>query len=121
MRLGTPLRYQMWLTGVASSMWPIRSRRTLARVISTPQRSQIIPFEANALVLAAVALPVFGRPEDLLAEETVALGLERAVVNRLGLLDFAERPRANLLRRREADAHGVEVVDVDQVQREGLR
>ena len=77
--------------------------------------------EADALVLAAVALPVFGRAEDLLAEEAVALGLERAVVDRLGLLDFAERPSANLLRRREADAHCVEVVDVDEIQRKRLR
>ena len=54
--------------------------------------------EANALVLAAVALPVFGRAEDLFAEQSVALGLERAVVDGLGFLDFAERPRTNLLR-----------------------
>ena len=51
MRLGTPLRYQMWLTGVASSMWPIRSRRTFARVISTPQRSQIMPLKRIRLYL----------------------------------------------------------------------
>src|SRR5205823_13277118 len=33
---------------------------------------------ADALVLAAIALPVLGRTEDALAEETVALGLARA-------------------------------------------
>ena len=54
--------------------------------------------EANALVLSAVAFPIFGRAEDLLAEEAVAFGFQRAVVDRFGLLDFAERPRANLLR-----------------------
>ena len=70
------------------------------------------PLEADALVLAAVAFPVFGGPEDLLAEKTVALGLQRAVVDRLRLFDFAERPRTNLFRRREANAHRVEVVDV---------
>ena len=43
MRDGMPLKYQMWLTGAASSMWPMRSRRTFARVTSTPQRSQILP------------------------------------------------------------------------------
>ena len=43
MRDGIPLKYQMCDTGAASSMWPIRSRRTLARVTSTPQRSQILP------------------------------------------------------------------------------
>ncbi len=41
--LGTPFRYQMWLTGAANSTWPIRSRRTLARVTSTPHRSQVMP------------------------------------------------------------------------------
>src|SRR5205085_12425619 len=39
---------------------------------------------ADALVLAAVALPVLRRTEDALAEEAVALGLERAVVDGLG-------------------------------------
>ena len=43
MRDGTPLKNQMWQTGAASLMWPMRSRRTLARVTSTPQRSQMMP------------------------------------------------------------------------------
>src|SRR5215469_8681109 len=45
--------------------------------------------EADALVLTAVALPVPGRTEDLLAEEPVLFRLERAVVDRFGLLDLA--------------------------------
>ena len=69
---------------------------------------------ADALVLAAVALPVLRRTEDALAEEAVLLGLERAVVDRLGLGDLAGRPVVDLLGRREADADRVEVVDVDQ-------
>src|SRR5206468_2763044 len=69
----------------------------------------------NALVLAAVALPVLRRTEDALAEQAVALGLERAVVDRLRLRDFARRPVADLLRRCEADADRVEFVDIDQV------
>src|SRR4029079_18292188 len=69
---------------------------------------------ADALVLAAVALPVLGRTEDALAEQAVALGLERAVVDRLRLGDLARRPVADLLRRREPDADRVEVIDVDQ-------
>ncbi len=48
--------------------------------------------EAHALVLAAVALPVPGGTEDLLAEEAVTLGLERAVVDGLRLLDLAVAP-----------------------------
>ena len=43
MRLGTPLKNQMWLTGAARSTCPMRSRRTLERVTSTPQRSQTMP------------------------------------------------------------------------------
>src|SRR5262249_26206655 len=44
---------------------------------------------ADALVLAAVALPVLGGTEDALAEEPVLLGLQRAVVDRLRLRDLA--------------------------------
>src|SRR5262249_14542280 len=54
--------------------------------------------EADALVLAAVALPVLRRTEDLLAEEPVLLRLERAVVDRLRLLHLTVRPRADLVR-----------------------
>jgi hypothetical protein len=43
MRLGVHLKNQMCETGTASSMWPMRSRRTRASVTSTPQRSQITP------------------------------------------------------------------------------
>ncbi len=43
MREGLHLKNQMWQTGTASSMWPMRSRRTRARVTSTPQRSQMTP------------------------------------------------------------------------------
>ena len=53
---------------------------------------------ADALVLAAVALPVLGRAENALAEEAVALGLERAVVDRLRLRDLTGRPVTDLLR-----------------------
>ena len=41
----------MWTTGAASSMWPIRSRRTFERVTSTPQRSQMIPLKRTRLYL----------------------------------------------------------------------
>jgi hypothetical protein len=62
----------------------------------------------QALVLAAQALVVLDRPEDLRAEQAVALGLERAVVDRLRLLDLAVRPRADLLGRGEPDLDRVE-------------
>src|SRR5207249_11023581 len=40
---GDALKYQTWLTGDASLMWPMRSRRTLDRVTSTPHLSQMMP------------------------------------------------------------------------------
>ena len=44
----------------------------------------------QALVLAAQALVVLDRPENLGAKKSVTLGLERAVVDGLRLFDFAE-------------------------------
>ena len=42
-REGMHLKNQMWLTGTASLMWPMRSRRTVATVTSTPQCSHTTP------------------------------------------------------------------------------
>src|SRR5207247_1850856 len=72
------------------------------------------PLVADALVLAAVALPVLRRTEDAFAEETVALRLERPVVDRLGLRHLARGPVADLLARGKPDPDRIEVVDVDQ-------
>ena len=47
---------------------------------------------ANLLIFTAVALPVLGRAKDALTEKAVLFGLERAVVDGLGLLDLTERP-----------------------------
>ena len=41
----------MCTTGAASSMWPMRSRRTFARVTSTPHRSQMMPLNRTRLYL----------------------------------------------------------------------
>ena len=62
----------------------------------------------HALVLAAQALVVLGRPEDAGAEQPVPLRLEGPVVDGLRLLDLAERPGADLLRRGQGDADLVE-------------
>src|SRR6185436_18315313 len=53
---------------------------------------------ANPLVLPAVALPVLGRTEDALVEQTVLLWLEGPVVDRLGLRDLTLRPFPDLVR-----------------------
>ncbi len=69
--------------------------------------------EADALVLAAVALPVLRRTEDLLAEEPVLLRLERAVVDGLRLLDLAVRPHADRVGRGQTDPQLIEVVHIE--------
>jgi hypothetical protein len=65
----------------------------------------------HALVLAAVALVVLHRPEDLRAEEPVALRLEGAVVDGLGLLDLAVRPLADLLRAARIALNEIRLLD----------
>ena len=71
--------------------------------------------EADALVLAAVALPVPGRTEDLLAEESVLFGLQGAVVDGLRLLDLAVGPLTDVVSSGEADPQLVEEVDVEHL------
>src|SRR4029077_4219895 len=56
----------------------------------------------DALVLAAVALPVLHGAEDALAEQAVALRLEGPVVDGLGLGDLAPRPPRPLALQLEA-------------------
>ena len=68
---------------------------------------------ADTLVLAAVALPVLGGTEDALAEQAVLLGLQGAVVDRLGLRHLTGAPAADLLGGGEADLDRVEVVYVN--------
>jgi len=58
---------------------------------------------ADLLVLAAVALPVLGRSENALAEQTVPLRLQSAVVDGLGLLDLAGGPFQYHFRGSDAD------------------
>jgi hypothetical protein len=62
----------------------------------------------ETLVLAAQALIVLDRPEDLGAKQAVPLRLEGAVVDGLRLLHLAVRPGADLLGRREPDLDRVE-------------
>ena len=71
--------------------------------------------EAHPLVLAAVALPVAGRSEDLLAEQAVLLRTQRAVVDRLGLLHLTVRPRSDVVGGGQPDLELVEHVDVEHL------
>src|SRR5581483_2039577 len=58
--------------------------------------------------------PVPRRTEDLLAEQTVLLRLERPVVDGLGLLHLAVAPLTDVVRRGQADTQLVEHGDVEQ-------
>ena len=71
--------------------------------------------EAHPLVLAAVALPVASRSEDLLAEQAVLLRTQRAVVDGLRLLHLAVRPEADVVRGGQPDLELFEHVDVEHV------
>ena len=62
----------------------------------------------DALILAAVALPVLGRSKNALAVQTVALRLQGAVVDGLRLLHLAIAPVADLVRRGKADFDRIE-------------
>ena len=62
---------------------------------------------ADLLVLTAVALPVLGGPEDALAEQTVPLRLQGAVVDGLRLFHLAVGPLADHFRRSDANFDGV--------------
>ncbi len=64
-------------------------------------------FVLDALVLAAGALPILRRPEDLLAEKTVALRTVRAVVDRLRIAHLAVRPLADGLGRSQLNLNGI--------------
>src|SRR5205814_4878668 len=57
----------------------------------------------DPLVFSAGALVIAHRAENLLAEKAARLGLERAVIDRLGILDLALRPFANGFRRSDRD------------------
>ncbi len=57
----------------------------------------------GALELTAVAFPVLDGSKDLLAEETITFGLERTIVNRLRLRDFAVGPVANQVGRSQVN------------------
>ena len=62
-----------------------------------------LAFEADSLVLAAKTFPILRRAKDTLAEQTVTLGFQRAVVDGLGFRDFAVRPGTDHFGRRQTD------------------
>ena len=108
----SPLKNQIWTTGAASSMWPMRLRRTRLCVTLTPQRSSDHALVLHAAILCRrAALPVRFGTEDAFAEKAVLFGAVGAVVDRFGLFHFAERPAADVVWAGEADANRAVVVD----------
>ena len=63
----------------------------------------------HALVLTAQAFVVLYGSEDRRTKQTVTLRLERAVVDRLRLFHFAERPRTDQLGRGQRDLDRIEL------------
>ena len=68
---GIPLKYQIWETGAASSICPIRSRRDGSLGDFHAAAVADHAFVADLFIFSTVTLPVLGRPEDPLAEQTV--------------------------------------------------
>ena len=64
----------------------------------------------QTLVLTAQAFVIFDRSENFGAKQTIALRLERAVVNGFWFFNFTKRPRTDLLGRGHADFDGIEML-----------
>ena len=65
-------------------------------------------FELRLFELAARAFQIFSWTKDALAKQAVAFGLESAVVDSFGFLDFAPAPRTDVLRAGDTDAKQIE-------------
>ena len=75
------------------------------------------PFEAHAFVLPAGAFPVLGRPEDALAEQTVAFWLEGSVVDGFRFFYFTAAPAADDFRAGKIYRNMIDFIDVSQKRR----
>ena len=64
----------------------------------------------ESLVFPTETLIVFDRAKNFSAEQTVSLGFERPVIDRLWLLDLAKGPRPDHLRRSQTDANGIKLI-----------
>ena len=63
----------------------------------------------ETLVFAAQTFVVFDRTKNLRAKQTIALRLERPVVDGLWFTNFTVRPRADLFGRRDTNLNGIEL------------
>ena len=69
---------------------------------------------AHALISAAVAFPVLGRPEYAFAEQSVNFRLERAVIYGLGFFDLSVRPFPYFFRGCKANLYSVKICQLEQ-------
>src|SRR5262249_1824776 len=68
----------------------------------------------DAFILAAGAFPVLDRTEDAFAEQAAFFGLERAIIDRFGVLDLAFGPGTDGFRRGDRDRHVFHLIDLVQ-------
>ena len=88
------MKYQIWETGAASSIWLGNFNATTVADYA---------FVTDLLVLTAVALPVLAGSEDTLAEQTVTLGFQSSVVDGFRLEHLPVGPFSDLFRGCQAD------------------
>src|SRR6185312_5796595 len=72
----------------------------------------------DAFILSAGAFPVLHRTENAFAEQAALLGLERAVIDGLGVFDFPLGPGTNGFGRRDLDRdvlHLIHLVQTEQL------
>ena len=70
----------------------------------------------DALILSAGAFPVLDRTENAFAEQAAFFRLERAVIDRLRVLDFALGPGADRFGRRDGDRDVLDLIDLLQAE-----
>ena len=109
MRLGSPLKNQMCETGQASSICPMRSRRTLAWVTSTPHFSQTTPRWRMRLYLPHRHSQSLTGPKILAQNRPSRSRFEGAVIDGLRFFDLAVGPFADLVRSRDGNPNGLKI------------
>src|SRR3546814_15678237 len=67
-----------------------------------------LPTSLRSIVFTTQSVVILEWAEKVRAGQAVTFGLERAIFDRLGLLDLAERPRADAIGRGDADLDLVE-------------
>src|SRR5699024_2160699 len=69
----------------------------------------------NPFIFTAMALPVFGRAEDPLAEQAVTFRLQSTVIDSFRFFHFTMGTGFDRFRRRQSDTHTIKIADVQQL------